>query len=563
MFALPPTLAARLLGVGRAVLALAALPVLAQTPPDAGRILQETRPALEAAPAGTAPPIQAPSRPPAAPAASGDVRVQVSQFAFAGNSALSTEALNSTVAGWAGWALTFGDLIQAVEAVEARYRAAGYFLAQAYLPPQKIRDGVIEIGISEGRLGEVRLEGESGITPEVLYGYLDRLPRDEALTLPIMERQILLINELAGGRASLDLQAGDKPGTTDVVLALKPEATLGGRFEANNHGLPSTGEKRYGLSFFANSPFTFGERLTFNALTSENRNLKSYSLRGDLPVGGDGWRVLAGISRAEYALGGAFTALQASGSADSLRAGIAYPLMRSRAANLRFQLEADESKLVDRFRATGVELDKRSRGLTATLAGDWTDDWLGGGATRIDLALRGGTLVLGATAAAQDAPPAGSGTAGRFDKTTLTLQRQQALGRDLSLQLLWLEQLAGKNLDSSEKLMLGGPASMPGYASGEASGDAGTLVRAALRWQATPELALSAFTNYGRLRLAHSPLATAATNRKRLSDAGFSLDWGVGAGLTASATLAWAGKDSPNPADNDRPRLWFSLGYAW
>lgn len=559
MFDLPTAPAARLRGIGQALLLLAALPALAQTPPDAGRILQETRPALEPAPAA-APPIQAPSRPlPAAPAGGDDVRVQVSHFAFVGNGALSAETLSAAVAGWAGRALSFGELIQAVEAVEARYREAGYFLAQAYLPPQKIRDGIIEIGISEGRLGEVRLEGESGVAPEVFYGYLDRLPGEGALTLPAVERQILLINELAGARASLDLQAGAKPGTTDVVLALKPEAALGGRLEANNHGLPSTGEKRYALSLIANSLFQLGERLSFNVLTSENRNLTSYGLRGDLPLGGDGWRVLAGASRAQYSLGGSFTALQASGTADSMRIGASYPLIRSRAANVRVQIEADESRLADRFRATGLDLAKRSRGVTATLAGDWTDEFFGGGATRVDLALRTGTLVLGAAAAAQDA----AGTAGRFDKTTFTLQRQQALGRELSLHVLWLQQFAGKNLDSSEKLMLGGPASLPGYASGEASGDAGTLARAALRWQATPALALSAFTDYGRLRLAHSPLATAATNRKRLADAGVSADWNVGGGLTASATLAWAGKDAPTPADNDRPRLWFSLGYAW
>lgn len=548
---------------GCLALTLASMAALAQTPPDAGRILQDTRPGIEPIPAMSAPPIQAPARPQApVPAAGEDARVQVSHFAFVGHSALPAQALEAAVAAWAGRALSFGDLMQAVEAIEARYRAAGYFLAQAYLPPQKIRDGVIEIGISEGRLGEVRLEGESRIATDVLYGYLDRLPRDEALTLASLERQILLVNELAGGRASLDLQAGGQTGRTDVVLALKTEAAISGRLEANNHGLPATGEKRFGLSLAANSPFHLGERVVFNALTSDDRGLTSYNLRGELPVG-DGWRLLAGASRAEYSLGGSFTALQASGTADAKRYGVAYALLRSRAANLRLQLEADDTRLVDRFRAAGLDLDKRSRGLTATLAGDWTDEFLGGGASRIDLALRTGRLVLGATAAAQDAQPAGPGTAGGFAKTTLTLQRQQALNRALSLQLLLHQQLAGKNLDSSEKLSLGGPTSLPGYAGGEAAGDSGTLARLAVRWQVVPELALTAFTNYGRLRLFHAPTATTTTNRKRLSDAGIGAEWQVGGGVSAGAILAWAGRESPNPADNDRPRLWFSLGYAW
>lgn len=544
-------------------MAMAGLPAVAQTPPvDAGRVLQETRPPLEQAPAVSVPPVEAPARP-RAPAAAGDVRVQVTGFAFTGNKAFSSTELDAALTAWKGRSLTFGDLIEAVEAVEARYRVSGYFLAQAYLPPQKIKDGIIEIAVSEGRLGETRLEGESLIMSGVLYGYLDRLPKGRPLTLPEIERQILLVNELAGSRATLDLQAGAVPGTTDVVLALKADDALNGRAELNNHGLPSTGQKRLGVSFDANSPFGLGERLSFSALSSENRNLTSYNLRGELPLGADGWRVLAGASRAEYSLGGSFTALEASGSADSLRIGVAYPFIRSRAANLKLQLEADDNKLVDHFRAYGYDLDKHSRGLTATLSGDRLDEIMGGGATRAELALRSGQLLLGPVAAAFDAPPGGLGTAGHFEKLTVSIQRQQTLNRDWSLQLQFLQQWASKNLDSSEKLMLGGPATLPGYASGEASGDEGLFAKIAMRWQLMPGLALSAFTDYGRLRLNRNPLAGTTINAKRLTDAGIAADWAIGKGFAASAILAWPGKEAPNPADNDRPRFWFNLGYAW
>jgi hemolysin activation/secretion protein len=543
--------------------ALGSVSVLAQAPPDAGRILQETRPP-ERAPAVTVPPILVPTQPrPALPAASGDVRVQVSHFEFTGNRALSADVLRAAVAPWAGRSLNFGELIEVVEAIEARYKDAGYFLAQGYLPPQQIKDGAIEIAISEGNMGEARLEGESRVAADVLFRYLDRLPKGEAITLPILERQVLLINELAGGRASLDLQAGEQSGTTDVVLAQQPEALIAGRVDANNHGSPSTGEKRFSLNLDANSALNLGERLTASALTTDTGKLTSYNLRGEFPVGGDGWRLSVGASRAEYSLGGAFSSLEASGQADSWRIGAAYPLIRSRAANLKLQLEADQSKLADKFRAANTELDKRSRGFTLTASGDWLDEFMGGGSTRADVALRAGNLSLDAGAAATDAPPAGPGTAGSFSKTTLTAQRQQTLTRDLSLQARLTWQFAGKNLDSSEKLILGGPTTLPGYAVGETSGDSGALAKLALRWQALPELALTAFADYGRLQLAHDPLPTVTKNNKRLSDAGLGADWLIGKGFNASAILAWAGKEAPNPADNDKPRLWLSLGYAW
>ena len=552
-------------GLAALVLTLASMPGLAQTPPDAGLILQETRPPLEQAPATVLPPIQAPAAPRAKPPVEvGDARVMVTQFDFVGNGALSSEALRVAVAAWVGRALNFGELIQAVEAVEARYKQAGFFLAQANLAPQKIKDGVIEISISEGRLGEARLEGESLVAPDVVYRYLDRLPVGEALTLPRLERQILLINELAGGQASLDLQAGGLPGSTDVVLVQKTEPAFNARLEANNHGLPSTGVNRLGLTLNANGPFNRGERISLNVLSSVNKGLVTYALRGELPVGGDGWRLSAAVSRALYSLGGDFVNLDANGTADSLRLGVSYPLIRSRARNLRFQLEADQSKLVDEFRAANVQFDKQSKGLSLSANADWLDELLGGGSTRLDLVLRTGQLDLGSAAAAADAPPTGPDTAGSFSKWTLTAIRQQIISPDVSLLFQYTMQAASKNLDSSEKFSLGGPALIPGYASGEASADSGQHLKLGARWQAQPMLALSVFADYAKLELSRNPLPTATTpNQRTLSDFGVSADWQFNKTATLSAILAKPGHDALNPADNGKTRLWLSLGYAW
>ncbi|OIQ73935.1 heme/hemopexin transporter protein HuxB precursor [mine drainage metagenome] len=465
---------------------------------------------------------------------------------------------------WAGQSLNFGQLIEVVEAVEARYKKDGYFLAQAYLPPQKIHDGAIEIAISEGQLGATRLEGESRIAPDVLYRYLDRLPKNQALTLPIVERQVLLINELAGARINLDLQAGDQAGSTDVVLNQQTDDLRNWRFEANNYGSPATGVNRFGINLNLNSPFNLGERLTASALVTNTGDLNSYNLRGELPVGGNGWRLSATASRATYSLGGDFTALQASGTADSLRLGVSYPIIRSRLRNLKLQVEADKSNLADHFAASSTDLDKQSHGLTATLSSDASDEWAGGGTTRAELAWRSGQLDLGTQSAALDAPPAGPDTAGSFGKTTLSLERQQNISPRLSLQLGISGQAASKNLDSSEKLSLGGPGSMPGYASGEGNADSGYLIKLSVRWQALPQLAISGLADFASLQLAHNPVPAATTDNQRLlSDIGISADWQVSKAASLSTVWARPGKDATNPADNGKNRLWLSLAYGW
>jgi hemolysin activation/secretion protein len=504
------------------------------------------------------PPINVPQRDekPDSSATDNTTRVKVSQFDFVGNTVLSTETLRQALAPWSQRELNYGELIEAVEAVEAAYKAAGYFLAQANLPPQQIKDGVIQITVGEGTLHQVRLEGESNIGSDTLYTFTDQLALGKPLQLPVLERQILLINELAGGRASLDLQAGQTEGSTDVVLNLTVESQLTGRLEANNHGAPSTGENRVGLTVFGNSLFNRGERVTLNVLNSDTNGLQAYTLRGDIPLGGDGWRASVTSSRATYALGGSFASQRLNGVADSQRLGLSYPIIRSNSKSLRVQLEADQTALNDNYLAVGRFPAKNSRGQTLTTSAEWIDSWGGGGANRLDLALRSGQLILNAAATADD----GYNTRGEFSKLVLNATRQQNLGKEVSMQVALNAQEAGKNLDSSEKLSLGGPLTLPGYGNGEAVADSGYWLRLGTRWQVQSSLTLSAMTNWAQLRLAKQALANASVNNTReLADFALGADWVLLKNLNASALVAWPLLKANVIEDNNKVRLWLSL----
>lgn len=534
----------------------------AQNIPDAGRILQESKPGV-APPPTTGSIIQNQARAPISKAeGGGDARVRVDRFDFSGNTAISTEELRTSLAAFDGKELNFGELTQAIETVEAHYKQAGYFLVQAYLPPQKIHDGVVEIGITEGRLGETRLEGESHVSADVVFAYLDKLPRNQPLTLAVLERQILLINELSGGQASLDLQAGDAAGTTDVVLVQKSEDSVSTLIEANNYGLPSTGENRVSATLNLNGLFNRGERITLNALSSDNAGLGTYSVKGDFPYGVNGAHLTAAKTRAQYSLGGAFASLQASGTADSLHFGASYPLIRSRAKNLRVQVDADQSNLRDEFQTSNTVLDKQSQGVTASISYDWVDETGGGSSSKVDYSVRSANLSLGTAAAKQDAPPSGLGTAGDFMKMNLTLQRQQSLDKDWSVSGLLMAQVASKNLDSSEKLSLGGPTSIAGYASGEANADSGYQLKVTVRRQYSAQVSLSGFVDYSELQLSVNPLAN-TNNTKRLSDVGFGVDWQMSKHASVNALMAWAIDEAPNQTDNKQPRIWVNAGYLF
>lgn len=540
------------------LLSLIPLAAAAQVPPtNAGRELQEAQKPLQQRPEAPAlPTIQAPTPAPSPAPAGGDARVTVTHFLFSGNTVFKTEELQEHLEEFTNRPLSFGELMQVVEKIEAYYHAAGYFLTQAYLPPQQIRDGSIEIALTEGRLGQVRIEGESRVDPDVIYGYLERLPKKAPLRLPVLERQLMLATELAGATTNLDLQAGEEAGTSDVVLVLKPDATVLASASVNNHGMAATGVYRASLNLIANSPASLGDRLSANAMLSDTRDLTSYNLRYEVPLGADGWRVSAAATRAEYSLGSSFASLNGSGVANSVKLGASYPFIRSRATNLKAQVEADQAKMVDLL--LGGRNDKRGHGLTFTLSADWMDTYLGTGMNRAELAAKRGQIKLGELAPPGDV----AGVHGWYAKTSLTLGRQQMLSPTWSMGLQWQEQWAQKNLDSSEKFSAGGPTTLPGYANGEGSADAGSLVKINLRWQYDPALALGIFSDYAHLRLLHMPV-TAASNRRHLQDNGVTADWTIMKGLSLNAILAFAGKEDAAGTDKRNRRLWVAANYAW
>ena len=531
-------------------------------PPDAGQILRDTKPAplspaIQLQEVSPLIPDQVKPEIPVAPV--DDVRVNVSRFTFSGNVNFSEAELHAVVVDSENKPLNFGELMAVVEKVEALYKKSGFFLAQAYLPPQKIKDGTIEINISEGVIGKTRLEGESRIKPEVIYAYLDKLTQGAAIKLVEIERQVLLINDLSGSHATLDLQASDEAGKTDIVLAQKQDNLFTGRVELNNHGMPSTGQNRTGVFINLNSPLKRGDRLSANWVRSENGYLSNYGLSYELPVGSNGWRFNLGTSLAEYSLGGDFSNLKASGTVKAYHAGVSYPLLRSRSANLLMKLDIARNDLQDNFKAAGQKLDKFSNVLTATTNIDWLDEWLGGGSNRVELAVIGGNLNLGSEAKAQDTLDTGNG----YSKALITLQRDQTIRNDLIFNAQLQHQQAFNNLDSSEKFSIGGPSTLPGYASGEASGDDATLAKLKLSWRVRYDMALGLFVDYAHVDAAHNPLANTSNNSQHFSDAGLSLDWQGSQGLNASVLVAWAGSEKPNPADNDRPRVWANFGYNW
>ena len=99
-------------------------------------------------------------------------------------------------------------------------------------------------------------------------------------------------------------------------------------------------------------------------------------------------------------------------------------------------------------------------------------------------------------------------------------------------------QQASKNLDSSEKFVLGGINGVRAYPQGEASGDEGYKATLELRYNLMANLQGAVFYDMGEIAVNKAPFAVAASNNRSLSGAGIGLQGSVGR-VQLKASVAW------------------------
>ena len=161
---------------------------IAQQPPrpDAGSILEGLKPA----PTIPKPaPEVLPQTPEPRPALGAPgLKVTVTRFKISGNTIFSEDVLLPTVKEFVGKEQNIDGLNDAATKVRAYYRERGYFLSQAYLPQQEVRDGVVEIAVIEARLGKVNIDIKEGtrLSESLIRGIVENhLKQGDQITVDV------------------------------------------------------------------------------------------------------------------------------------------------------------------------------------------------------------------------------------------------------------------------------------------------------------------------------------------------------------------------------------------
>lgn len=340
-----------------------------------------------------------------------------------------------------------------------------------------------------------------------------------------------------------------------MVVSLVEDVPLASTLYVNNYGSKATGEYRMGAQFQLRDVFGAGDSTQVGSTWSSGGGLASGSVETSVPWRGGGLSLRAGVSHLTYTLQQSFSDLGARGVADSVHGGVWYALRRSSTSNMTLRSDLQYSGLRDLLPLVAVENRRSSGAITLGLNADMQDDFLGAGRSRAQISYQVGNLQI-------ETGSDTASTAGNFGKAFIDISREQRLTQDTSLYGRLLAQQAEKNLDSSEKLGLGGANAVRAYAPGELSVDGGSLVTLEYRVLFPVQggtFTWTLFGDYGTGSINRSPLAGVSDNEVTIQGAGLGLSWRNGSDLEASLTLAWRGERLPS-ADSDRaPRVYFQL----
>ncbi len=520
---------------------------------DAGSLLRQTEQELKAPKKSRV--LPHPEVKPSPTPKATETTVQVRSFKLIGNKLLSSDQLNKALAPFTNRPLTLNQLRDAADAVTATYREAGWTV-RTFLPKQEIDGGVVTLQIVEAVFGGAFLQGHAPERMEAsrLVNMAEALLiKGQPLHADNIDRALLLLDDLPGVSVAGNLVEGQRDGETNLAIAATDDALLMGNVSIDNQGARSTGTDRLSVNLSLNSPARLGDALAINALKTQGSDYQRVGYT--VPVGYNGWRAGLHASNLNYrVITDDFASLNPNGTAFTRGWDISYPLLRSQLQNVNLAFSYDDKKFDNT--SNSVTTSYGIKAYNATLSANQIDTWAGGGSTLASVGLTSGN----------------KSTESRYTKLNLSLSRLQSLTDSLSLYAAASAQATNKNLDSSEKMYLGGASGVRAFPASEGGGSEGNTFTLELRQRLDHNITLTGFYDYGWVKANKDNSTTAANpNSYNLQGYGVSVAWQATQSIDIKATLAQrlggnpAAQANGNDGDGTQKvtRIWLSTGIAF
>lgn len=496
------------------------------------------------------------------------LKVHVKGFKIIGNTLISTKKLQRHLKPHRDKKLTFQQIQNIATSIGEFYKQNGYS-ARAFLPPQEINNGIVTISVLEGKLSDVKMntEGSKRVDKTYVKNVIENIhPIGKKIETKKLEKALMLISDIPGITFQSSKAAGKEAGDTEVKVTILDGKLIDGSISTSNTGSKSTGPEQIAIAMNVNSPFKSADKLSSNIMKTEG--VTYGKLAYEFPLGYSGLRLGFSGSAMQYNV---IEGSSSDGKSSTLSFYAYYPIVRSRIFNLNFHANYDDKSFLNNTEGNTIS-DKSDKVFSGGLSGSYFDSY---GMVQFGMTLFMGKIDLSKVQTDYDFDKDTVQTNGYFTKMTFNGSRYFNLTDSTSVKISATAQLASKNLDSSEKLSLGGAYAVRAFTSSEGSGDEGYIINAEISQRFKKHYKVSLFYDMGRVKqnkklYENWDVANNADNTYLLKGIGASLGYNYGS-FALNGTLAWRLGENPNATEDGMdsdgtkkdPRLWILASYGF
>ncbi len=222
----------------------------------------------------------------------GELKFFLKKIILAGCESYVPEDFASLLEKYENREATLTDLNNLAKEVAAEYLKRG-IIAAVFLPPQEVKDQAVTMQVVETRMGELQIQKSPHFRKKMIKNYW-HIKEGEILRYDKISKSLQLLNKNPDREIRASLHAGDKPGTTNVILTSKTRFPIHGQYTFDREGIITTGRERNSFGIRDNNVLGYDDTLITGL--SWGKNFIGEYIYHTIPISGYGASILYGYN---------------------------------------------------------------------------------------------------------------------------------------------------------------------------------------------------------------------------------------------------------------------------
>lgn len=212
--------------------------------------------------------------------------VNIKNIEFSGNDKIGGKSINKAIKPYLNTCMSLADINNMLNTITNLYIEKGYISSRAFMtmPQKRIKEGILEIKIVEGKLSKIE-----GIKKSQIWTAFPFMTGG-VLNLRDIEQGIDQINRLASNSATMEIKPDEKNEYSKLEIKNTPKGTSKFTIFTDNAGSESTGETRFGFRASQDNLLNLNEQINMSFANSpskdyDHRDADYFTLGASIPFG--------------------------------------------------------------------------------------------------------------------------------------------------------------------------------------------------------------------------------------------------------------------------------------